>query len=296
MKSYMKQYMHDLKAERRLSANSLSSYERDLKKFAIYLDEIGIVHADDIQRHHLGRYVSLLKEQGRKAATITRHIVSVRAFFHYLHGSGVINRDPSLHLETPKPDKKPPMVLTVDATSALLDAPATDSPAGKRDKAMLELLYATGIRVSELTALDVSDINLSVGYVKCSGNGFRERMVPLGSHAREALEVYLASGRDAYLAGREEAEALFLNHLGTRMTRQGFWKMLKKYVREIGASEQITPHSLRHSVAAHMLENGADIRTVQELMGHADIASTLKYTPQSQVRMKEAYASAHPRA
>ncbi|OBR63004.1 site-specific tyrosine recombinase XerD [Paenibacillus oryzae] len=296
MKSYLKQYMMHLQMHRKLSANSLSSYERDLNRFAAYLEHSGVGAVKDVQKHHLGRYVAMLKEEGRKSATITRHIVSVRAFFHYLFDEGVIEQDPSLRMESPKPEKKPPLVLTMDVTNALLDAPVCDSPSGKRDKAMLELLYATGIRVSELVALNMENLKLSLGFIQCGGGGFRERIVPFGSHASEALNQYLANGRAYFLEGRADSDALFLNHLGTRMTRQGFWKTLKKYARAAGAGEEITPHALRHSVAAHLLENGADIRSVQELMGHADISSTLKYTQQSRVRLKEAYTSAHPRA
>lgn len=296
MKAQLNLYMSHLQLERKLSPNSLASYERDLNRFIRYVQDEGIGEWTNVHRHHLSKYMLMLKEQGRKAATISRHIVSVRAFFHYLALRGIIASDPSIHMESPKQEKKPPLVLTVATTSALLETPNTAIATGKRDKAMLELLYATGIRVTELVSLNVEHVHLNLGYIQCISYGLKERIVPFGSHAKDAIQDYLAFGRECLLTGREPDSALFLNHLGTRMTRQGFWKMLKKYSKEAGIDAEITPHTLRHSVAAHLLENGADIRSVQELLGHADIATTLKYTQLSKTRLKDAYAGAHPRA
>lgn len=293
----MEQYIRYLRNERGLSDNSVSSYERDLNSCYSYCEENGIEHWEAVHRQHLATYMLRMKEKGLKAATISRRIVSVRAFFHHLLLNGVIARDPSIYLEAPKQEKRAPKVLSIDATSALLETPRTDSAAGKRDKAMLELLYATGVRVSEIVALNVEHLHLALGYIACTGSGMKERIVPFGSHAGAALERYLAEGgRDALLTGREPDSALFLNHLGTRMTRQGFWKLIKKYAKEAHIQEEITPHTLRHSVAAHLLDGGADARTVQELLGHADIATTLKYTQSSKLRLKDVYQGAHPRA
>lgn len=296
MKEIFERYMHHLRAERRLSPNSLASYERDLLGFLSYAEAAGLSDWREVNRSHLSRYVFALKEQGRKAATISRHIVSLRSLFHYLTLNGLLTQDPSIHMESPKPDRKPPAVLSIAMTNALLDTPCRDTCSGKRDKAMLELLYATGIRVSELVALNLEHIDTSMRYIQCAGRGGKERIVPFGSHAAEAVTDYLRHGRDGLRTERDPDGALFLNHLGTRMTRQGFWKMLKKYVKEAGIGEPITPHSLRASVAAHLLDNGADIRTVQELLGHADIATTLKYTQFAKSRMRDVYAGAHPRA
>ncbi|MDQ6421019.1 site-specific tyrosine recombinase XerD [Paenibacillus sp. LHD-117] len=297
MKAQLEQYIRYLQLERGLSANSVASYERDLNSCFSYCEENGIGGWEAVQRQHLATYMHLLKEKGLKAATISRRVVAVRAFFHHLLLSGVIVRDPAVYLESPKQEKKPPRVLTVDVTSALIDSPKTDSAAGKRDKAMLELLYATGIRVSEIVSLNVEHLHLTLGYIECIGSGHKERIIPFGSHAGAALEQYLGNGgRDALITGREAGSALFLNHLGTRMTRQGFWKMIKKYAREAQIQEEITPHTLRHSVAAHLLDNGADARTVQELLGHADISTTLKYSQAGKSRLKDVYRSAHPRA
>ncbi len=296
MNTYMMQYFRYLQTERRLSANSLASYKRDLNRFLCYLKEQGMTEPDHIQKHHISRYLLFLKEQGRKAATISRHIVSLRAFFHYLITNGLIKQDPSIYIEAPKQEKKIPMILTMDTTSTLLDVPNRSLPAGKRDKAMLELLYATGIRVSELVSLNIEHVHMNLGYIQCIGTGMKERIVPFGRMASEALEDYLQSGREALTTERNSEQALFLNHLGTRMTRQGFWKIIKKVAKEAGLEQEITPHTLRHSVAAHLLDNGADVRTVQELLGHADIATTLKYTQVAKVRLKDAYTSSHPRA
>ncbi|OMF35330.1 site-specific tyrosine recombinase XerD [Paenibacillus sp. FSL H8-0548] len=296
MKAYLERYIQYLKVERGLSANTLSSYERDLNQFISYLEKEAITALTLVQRHHISRYMLHLKEQGRKAATLSRHIVSVRAFFHYLVIESVIVSNPSIYMEAPKQEKKPPSILSVSVTNMLLEAPNSVSASGKRDKAMLELIYATGIRVSELAALNIEDVNLQLGFVQCVGTGQKERIVPFGKMAAVALNDYLQLGRDALLTARESESALFLNHLGTRLTRQGFWKTIKKYTKEAGIAEDITPHMLRHSVAAHLLENGADIRAVQELLGHADVSTTLKYTQVSKARIKETYNRAHPRA
>jgi integrase/recombinase XerD len=296
MKAHLNQYFHYLQVDRRLSANTLTSYERDLNQFISFLEELGLSDLTAVQKHHVSRYLLYLKERGRKAATLSRHIVSVRAFFHYLAIEGIINHNPSIYMEAPKQEKKPLSILSVTATSTLLETPSSNSAAGKRDKAMMELLYATGIRVSELVSLNTENINLQLGFIRCMSAGMKERIVPFGRVCAEAVADYLQSGRDELLTQRESESALFLNHLGTRLTRQGFWKTIKKYAREAGIQEDITPHTLRHSVAAHLLENGADIRAVQELLGHADIATTLKYTKSSKMRMKDVYSKAHPRA
>lgn len=296
MKDHLNRFIQYLRMERGLSANTLSSYERDVNQFILYVEAIGLTELTAVQRHHISRYMLHLKEQGRKAATLSRHIVSVRAFFHYLVTEGLIVNNPSIYMEAPKQEKKQPNILSVAATSTLLETPNCASATGKRDKAMLELIYATGIRVSELVSLNMEHINMQMGFVQCIGTGLRERIVPFGRLAADALTDYLQTGRDELLTLRESESALFLNHLGTRLTRQGFWKTIKKYAKEAGIEEEITPHTLRHSVAAHLLDNGADIRSVQELLGHADISTTLKYTQVPKTRMKEVYNRAHPRA
>ncbi|WP_138753437.1 site-specific tyrosine recombinase XerD [Paenibacillus sinopodophylli] len=296
MKAHLIRYIQELCSERRLAGNTLASYERDLNQFIHFLQEQGLLDISDVQRHHISTYMLHLKEQGRKAATLSRHIVSVRAFFHFLVVQGYLVANPSIYLEAPKQEKKAPSILSVDLTGTLLETPNSESAAGKRDKAMLELIYATGIRVSELVALNVEHIHLQFAYIQCIGRGQKERIVPFGRLAGEALSAYMQAGRNELLTNRESESALFLNHLGTRLTRQGFWKTIKKHAKEAGIVQDITPHTLRHSVAAHLLDNGADVRAVQELLGHADISTTLKYAQVSKLRMKETYNQSHPRA
>jgi integrase/recombinase XerD len=294
MNELLQRYIDHLRDDRRLSDNTLASYQRDLSSFMAYLDGQSLQLAD-ATRHHLAKYVLNLKEQGKKPATTTRHIVSIRAFFHYLAERSILIHNPAMFMESPKLEARERSVLSESAADKLLQAPSVETDAGKRDKAMLELLYATGIRVTELVTLNVEHVHLQLGYVACTGTGMKERLVPFGRPARAALELYLAEGRNGLLTDRESDNALFLNHLGTRLTRQGFWKTLKKYAKAAGL-EDITPHTLRHSVAVHMLGNGADARAVQELMGHADLATTLKYANLPKMRLREAYSSSHPRA
>lgn len=297
MKEHLENCLHYLQEDKRLSANTLSSYRRDLERFLAFSQELGLQHPSEITRHHLARYMLCLKEEGKKTATLARHVVSIRAFFHYFTLTAVLVHNPSAFIEAPKPEKSAPSIVSVPVTNLLLDTPSTGKASGKRDKAMLELLYATGIRVTELVSLDVGHVHLQLGYIQCIGTGLKERLVPFGRLAKDALESYLLEGRPELSDGREPDTALFLNHLGTRMTRQGFWKMIKKYAKEAGIDEAVTPHTLRHSVAAHMLEGGADPRSVQELLGHAGLATTLKYAQQlPKARIRDAYSSAHPRA
>ncbi|XEC92815.1 site-specific tyrosine recombinase XerD [Paenibacillus tarimensis] len=279
-----------------LSQNTLECYERDLISFLDFLGGQGAASVSDIRKHHLAQYVLHLKQKGRATATISRTTVSIRAFFGYLVRSGRIQQNPAMDLESPKPEKKLPAVLTVEETQRLLEAPRTDTPAGSRDRAMLELLYATGTRVSELMSLNITDVNLKMGFITVGGNSGKERIVPLGKMAADAVGHYLHFGRERLLKPNSAEDSLFVSHLGRRMTRQGFWKIIKKYVREANIAGEITPHTLRHSFAVHMLENGADIRSVQELLGHSGIAATQIYSHVNRARMKEVYERAHPRA
>lgn len=296
MKAQVQTFIRFLSVERSLSSSTLESYGRDLEGLVDYLEEQSVTKSVSVQRHHLSHYLMRLKEKGRKASTLSRHIASIRAFFHYLAVEGFIQQNPAIYIETPKQEKKAPSIMSVEKAGQLLETPLTVTASGKRDKAMLELLYATGIRVSELISLNVSSVNLQLNIISCVGNRLKERIVPFGRVAAAALNDYLEVGRVDLLRPSKEEDALFLNQQGTRMTRQGFWKMIKKYAKEAGIEEAITPHTLRHSFAAHLLENGADLRSVQELLGHADISTTQRYTKLSKVRMKDTYNNAHPRA
>ncbi|RXZ78235.1 site-specific tyrosine recombinase XerD [Paenibacillaceae bacterium] len=296
MKSHLKTFIDYLGNEKKRSANTVESYKRDLDYFLQFAAEQGAQSLQDVQRHHIARYMNYLKQKGRAVATVSRSTVSIRAFFQYCVREGVLLQDPSIYMETPKQEKKLPAVLTIEEVGQLLEAPATKLPAGRRDKAMLEVLYATGIRVSELISLNAADLNLAMGFIHCAGNARKERIIPLGRVAAKFLDEYLTEGRPLMVKAEQQCDALFLNHHGARMTRQGFWKLMKKYARQAQIGKEIAPHTLRHSFAAHLLENGADLRSVQEMLGHSDISTTQIYMHLTKPRMKDVYESAHPRA
>jgi integrase/recombinase XerD len=295
MTEWINGFIDYLAVERGLSKNTLESYQRDLLTFEKYVTQTHHRQIIDVNRTHLVHYLAWLQKSGRANSTISRNLASLRSFFHYLLRIEILTIDPTLHVDTPKIEKRLPKVLSVDEVERLLAAPDAGSVAGYRDRAMLELLYATGIRVSELISIRLSDVNLSAGFLKCMGKGSKERIIPIGEVAQEALRAYLAVGRNKLLRAHV-TDALFLNHLGEGMSRQGFWKILKKHARTAGILKDITPHTLRHSFATHLLERGADLRAVQEMLGHADISTTQIYTHVTRTRLKEVYATAHPRA
>jgi integrase/recombinase XerD len=295
MNELITQFIHYLTVERGLAKNTLESYQRDLHAYCAYLQHEGLTELNETNRMHIMGYLLHLQEQGRATATLSRNLASIRAFYQFLLREKFIDKDPSVNLESPKIEKKLPQVLSIGEVETLLNGPDTRLPSGMRDKAMLELLYATGIRVSELVSLNLSDINLNMGFIKCFGKGSKERIVPLGRLAIENVSRYLERGRPL-LKKRGQEEALFLNHHGRRLSRQGFWKIIKKYAELANSHKEITPHTLRHSFATHLLENGADLRSVQEMLGHADISTTQIYTHVTRSRLKEVYAKAHPRA
>jgi integrase/recombinase XerD len=282
--------------ERRLAVNTLQSYERDVQQFLHHLSSEGIDSVQAVSKAHISAYLYKLKRLGRASSTVTRSIVSIRAFFQYMVVSRRVDRDPSQQLEAPKQEKRLPNVLAVDEVEQLLEAPDVETPHGMRDKAMLELLYATGMRVTELIMLNTDSVHTELGYVRClAGNG-KERIVPLGKVASLWLDRYVRSMRSRLIKPSDRETSLFVNHLGGRLTRQGFWKIIKKYAREAKITKEITPHTLRHSFAAHMVENGADLRAIQELLGHADLSTTQKYALMGKMRLKDVYEQTHPRA
>lgn len=278
-----------------LSEATLSSYRRDLKSFFAFMREREIGDFSQVSRATLALYFSGLKNQGKAPSTITRAAVSLRSFFRYLLQKHQIGQDPFIELESPKTRRKIPEPLAVEEVMSLLDKPDPHSPLGLRDKAMLELLYATGIRVTELIQLDTGDIDLRLRFVRVGSGGSRERIVPFAAATAEWLDRYLQEGRSG-LADKLQEEALFPNRLGGRMTRQGLWKIIKKYGQAAGISSEIMPHTLRSSFAVHLLERGADLKTVQELMGHADISSTQAYLNKTARNIKLVYEQFHPRA
>ncbi len=297
MKEYLKHFLHYLAVERGLARNTLEAYERDLTSFLEYMsDKQGITTLDQVDRVHIVNYLMFLRESGRASSTVARTMTSIRSFFKFLVREQILAADPSIYMDTPKTDKKLPKVMNLEEVERLLDAPQVKEPAGIRDKAMLELLYASGIRVSELVSLNVGDLNLGMGFVRCIGKGSKERIIPLGRIALDWLDRYIQTARPKLLKGRLSEQALFVNRNGGRMTRQGFWKIIKQYGKEANIDKDITPHMLRHSFATHLLENGADLRAVQEMLGHSDISTTQIYTHVTKLRMKDVYNRTHPRA
>ncbi|MEY8339295.1 site-specific tyrosine recombinase XerD [Lachnospiraceae bacterium 62-35] len=284
-------YLRDVK---KLSKNTEVSYQRDLQQMAAFLRDKGVTDSSKVTKTLLNAYILHLEQEGKATTTISRMLAAMKAFFHYQKESGRIRKDPSELLHAPKVEKKAPGILTVDEVSRLLSQPEEGIPKEIRDKAMLELLYATGIRVSELIHLKMRDINLSIGFITCKDEK-KERTVPFGRAARQAMVDYLEQARPVLLKGRD-SEWLFTNCSGKPMSRQGFWKIVKYYGERAGIQADITPHTLRHSFAAHLLKNGADIRAVQTLLGHSDMATTQAYVAYSQMEaMREAYQEIHPR-
>lgn len=283
-------YLHNVK---KTSTNTEMSYHRDLNKLKSFLAQRGIDKVALISEENLLFFVKELENQQFKAATVSRHIASVKAFFHYLSEQNAVEEDVARNLHAPKIEKKLPEIMSMEEAANLLEQPSGNSPKELRDKAMLELLYATGIRVSELVSLKLDDLNQRMGYIICNV-GNKTRMIPYGNKAKEALQMYLGEGRNALLQGNS-TDSLFVNCFGQPMSRQGFWKLIKGYARLAGIQSEITPHTLRHSFAAHLVENGADLRSVQEMMGHSDISTTQIYTALTQNHLREVYAKTHPR-
>ena len=283
-------YLHNVK---HTSNNTEMSYKRDLLKVCHFMQERGIKSATAVKEQDLKAYIHVLEEQKLAAATVSRNIASIKAFFLYLFSEGKIQNDAALCLKAPKIEKKMPEILTMGEVSALLEQANGDSPKEIRDKAMLELLYATGIRVTELISLKVSDVNLPMHFIMCR-DPHKERMIPFGTQAHDALERYLGGVR-AEMVEDKSSEILFANCSGKPMSRQGFWKLIKFYAKKAGITADITPHTLRHSFAAHLVENGADLKSVQEMLGHSDISTTQIYANMNHNRIREVYAKAHPR-
>ena len=283
-------YLHNIK---KTSGNTEMSYRRDLVKVKKYMEEQGISDVKKITSTNLNSYILYLEKNKFSAATISRNIASLKAFYHYMCKEGMVNEDAAEALHAPKIEKKMPEILSTEQVIKLLEQPSGDSAKEIRDKAMLELLYATGIRVTELITLKLNDVNLQRGYLICRDGG-KERVIPFGTEAKSSLIRYLGGTRAAMVADAE-SEYLFVNCSGQPMSRQGFWKLIKFYAKKAGIEEDITPHTLRHSFAAHLVENGADLRSVQEMLGHSDISTTQIYANMNHSRIREVYAKTHPR-
>lgn len=282
-----------LENTKKSSESTRLSYERDLNKLKAYLKARGVENIGQISLEHLVDYISYLEEQKFKVATVSRNVASIKAYYHFLYKEGYVVEDIADKLHAPKVERKLPKIMTVEEVTRLLEQPKGNEPKELRDKAMLELLYATGIRVTELISLRIEDVNLQTDCVVCR-EANKERVIPFGTKARNAIERYLSEGREALICD-PAMELMFVNCSGKAMSRQGFWKLIKYYAQKAKIDAEITPHSFRHSFAAHLLENGADIKSVQEMMGHSDIASTQVYAKKSKNYLRDIYKQAHPR-
>ncbi len=288
-------FIYYLTVEKGLAKNTLESYQRDIRKFLQFLIKNKIRSLGKVNRSIIANYLGHLKSNNYASTTISRNVASLRSFFNFLAQENIIPDNPALQLESPRIEKKLPRVLSLKEVDQLLSQPLVSTVKGLRDKAMLELLYASGIRVSELISLNTADLNHEVGFLRCRGKGMKERIVPVGNTAISCVQQYLKQGRVKQVKTTAE-KSLFVNHHGRRLTRQGFWKILKKYAGHAGIPGEITPHTLRHSFATHLLENGADLRSVQEMLGHSDISTTQIYTHITRRKIREIYDKTHPRA
>lgn len=287
-------FLSYLSVERALSKNTLLSYGRDLKKYIAYLQELGIKSLSRATRKEISDFMFKLKDEGLSSVSIARNLAAIKVFCRFLVRERIIPDDPSALVDSPKLWKRIPDSLSEREVNSLLSAADVSRIQGVRDRAILELMYATGLRVSEAVNLKIQDVNLEVGFLRCLGKGSKERIVPLGKEAISALNKYLLEARPK-LARPSSESVLFLSRLGKRISRQSFWKLIKAYSSKAGIQKAIRPHSLRHSFATHLLERGADLRSVQEMLGHADISTTQIYTHVDKNRLKMIHKKFHPR-
>lgn len=297
MEDRLDDFIHFLVVEKGLSKNTIVSYKRDLNSYITYLKNVEkLAGLNEVQRPQIVHFLKFLKDTGKSSKTLARHIASIRAFHHFLLREKAVDHDPTVHIESPQHERSLPKVLSMEEVETLLDSPKLTDQFGYRDKAMLEMMYATGIRVSELIGLKLSDVHLTMGFIRCMGKGSKERIIPIGKTASDAIQEYLEKGRPKLVSKKHRDESLFLNHHGKGLSRQGFWKILKRLASDAGIEKELTPHTMRHSFATHLLENGADLRAVQEMLGHADISTTQIYTHVTKTRLKDVYTKFHPRA
>jgi len=294
MEELIKEFMDYLYIERGLSKNTLESYNRDLNKYAGYLKKKCIVNLERVKRPDIQDFMMGLKGNKLNASSIARNLVAIKVFHRYLTSQRLLKEDVTSVIETPKLWKTLPDVLDLKEVEAILDSPNTRLKQGLRDKAAIELMYATGMRVSELVNLKLTDLHMEMGFVRCMGKGQKERIIPVGSKAKEALQKYIEKARPKFLK-QKESKSLFLTRLGKLMSRQTFWMVIKHYVKDARIKKRVTPHTLRHSFATHLLQNGADLRIVQELLGHTNISTTQIYTHINKERLKQIHQKFHPR-
>jgi integrase/recombinase XerD len=294
MDQWLDQFLHYLIVEKGLSKNTIEAYSHGLSRFLNHLREKGVQEVQEISKFHVRGFLLALRKKNLSAKTTVRNLVAIRTFFRFLVQEGILEANPVENLESPKVAKTLPQILTLREIEQILEQPDLQTPLGKRDRAMLEMIYATGMRVSELTQLPTHQVNLEGGYVLLYGKGSKERIVPLGSEAMKWVTLYLKESR-GILTKRKESPFLFINRSGKAMSRQRLWKNLKDYARKAGLRKRITPHLFRHSFASHLLERGADLRSVQMMLGHVDISSTQIYTHVTGERLKKIHQRYHPR-
>jgi integrase/recombinase XerD len=294
MEQLLDQFLHYLIVEKGLSRNTIEAYSHGLTRFLNYLREKGVQEVQEVDKFHIRGFLLALRGKNLNTKSIVRNLVAIRTFFRFLIQEGVLESNPVEELESPKVAKTLPEILTLEEIEQILEQPNLQTPLGTRDRAMLEMLYATGMRVSELTQLPIHQVNLEGGYVLLYGKGSKERIVPLGTEAMKWVTVYLKTARGILSKGKE-SPSLFINRSGKGMSRQRLWKNLKDYGRRAGLRKRITPHLLRHSFASHLLERGADLRSVQMMLGHADISTTQIYTHVTGERLKKVHKQYHPR-
>ena len=294
MEQLLDQFLHYLIVERGLSKNTIEAYSHGLGRFLNHLREKGVQEMRDVGKFHVRGFLLMLRKRNLSTKSIVRNLVAIRTFFRFLIQEAILESNPVEELESPKVAKTLPEILTLREIEQLLEQPNLQTSLGIRDRAMLEILYATGMRVSELTHLPTHQVNLEGGYVLLYGKGSKERIVPLGSEAMKWITLYLKTARGKLAKGKE-SPMLFINRSGRGMSRQGFWKSLKGYARRAGLHKRITPHLLRHSFASHLLEGGADLRSVQMMLGHVDISTTQIYTHVTGERLKKVHQRYHPR-
>lgn len=296
MQAQVEQFLRFVTVEKGYSEHTISAYRNDLTQFLAFLMGEGVTFWQDVRRTHILDYIVYLKQREYVPSTIGRKVAAVKSFFHFLVADGVLQDDPTVAVDSPPVDKRLPRPLSPEEMARLLAAPMrSDTPKGLRDRALLELMYATGMRASEVITLRLDAVDLEAGTVRCLGKGKKERILPLYERARQALRDYIEKGRARLLRGQDE-QALFLNQRGQPLTRQGLWLLVREYAMAAGIEGEVTPHTLRHSFATHLLDGGAGLREVQQLLGHTNISTTQIYTKVSTRRKREAYDEAHPRA
>ena len=292
---HLEQFIEYLEKEKKKSRNTLEAYKRDIAGFFRFMQERDDKDPDEATNTDLVAFLMDLKEGQKAPATINRKMASVRAYYGFLIEKHYIDENPTVNIKTPKVEKKGIEYLTIEEVDKLLAMP-DESVRGKRDRAILELMYATGIRVNEVIAANVADVNLRIGFFTCPGESGKARIIPIGRPAKAALEEYIYNSRDMIIKNNKKEEALFVNYYGKRMTRQGLWKIMKEYADKAGLGQKLTPHILRNSFAVHMVQNGADLKSLQELLGHEDISATQIYLSVTKNRIKDVYDKTHPRA